>query len=144
MTTMPACYLTTVDGDGFPHTTAMVNLCCAKDFPALVELHEEGKDAFTLYLSTGMQSNKMARMQANPKVCVYFCDPGQFVGLMLGGEIEIITDKDLKNRIWHEDWTMYYPSGPEGPDYGVIKLAPKAAKGWNQSEPYELKIGEAS
>jgi len=144
MTLMPACYLTTMDADGFPHTTAMLNLCCAKDFPSLVGLHEEGKDSFTLYLSTSMQSDKMTRMQANPKVCVYFCDPGQFVGLMLGGEIEILTDQDLKNRLWQEGWTMYYPNGPEGPEYGVMRLVPSVAKGWNQNGPFELKIGEAS
>jgi len=144
MTTMPACYLTTIDGNGFPHTTAMLNLCCAKDFPTLVALHEEGKDAFVLYLSTSMQSDKMARMQANPKVSVYFCQPDQFVGLMLGGEIEIVADQDLKNRVWQEGWTMYYPNGPEGPEYGGMRLTPKIAKGWNQNEPFELKIGDAS
>ncbi len=140
MTATPACYLTTMDADGFPHTTAMVNLCCAKEFPALVELHECSEAPYLLYLSTSMQSDKMARMQANPKVCVYFCDPGQFVGLMLGGEIEIIMDQDLKNRLWQEGWTMYYPDGPEGPEYGLMKLAPKMAKGWNQNGPFELTL----
>ena len=144
MTAMPACYLTTMDADGFPHTTAMLNLRCAKEFPSLVELHEDSEDPFLLYLSTSMQSGKMARMQTNPKVSAYFCDPDQIVGLMLGGEIEIITDQDLKNRVWQEGWTMYYPNGPEGPEYGVIRLVPKVAKGWNQNGPFKLKLGGSS
>lgn len=144
MTTAPACYLTTIDVDGFPQTTAMLNLRCAKQFPALVALHEESDNEFLLYLSTAAQSAKMARMQANPKVSAYFCDPDQIVGLMLGGTIESVTDQDLKNRVWQEGWTMYYPSGPEGPEYGVMRLAPTVVKGWFRNEPFELNLKGSS
>ena len=140
MTAARACYLTTMDADGFPQTTAMLNLRCAHDYPSLVPLYEEANNAFLLYLSTGMESGKMARMQANPKVSVYFCNPGRIVGLMLGGEIEIVTDQALKNRIWQEGWTMYYPNGPEGPEYGVIRLAPTLIKGWRVGQPFEIHL----
>lgn len=134
------CQLTTIDSDGFPHTGAMNNLRYAKEYPSLANLFDEKDNDFVLYLSTGMQSPKMARMMANPKVCVYFCDTNQLIGLMLGGEIEIITDQKLKNRIWQKGWTMYYPNGPEGPEYGVIKLAPSIVKGWDKNGPFEIKI----
>ena len=134
------CQLTTIDSDGFPHTNAMLNLRYAKEYPLLVDLFKQEDKDFVIYLSTGMQSPKMARMRANPKVCVYFCDPNQVLGLMLGGEIEIITDQRLKSRIWQKGWTMYYPNGPEGPEYGVIKLVPSIVKGWNKGKPLEVKI----
>ncbi len=140
MAEMPVCYLTSIDADGYPHTTAMLNLCCAKQYPSLLELHEDPEAPFLLYMSTGTQSNKTARMQANPKVSVYFCDPERIVGLMLGGEIEIITDRALKSRIWQEGWTIYYPNGPQGPEYGILRLVPKVAKGWNQNGPFELTL----
>ncbi|UCD53224.1 MAG: DUF4440 domain-containing protein [Phycisphaerales bacterium] len=136
---MPVCYLTTMDADGFPHTTAMLNLRCAKEFPSLVGLHEDSEEEFLLYLTTSLQSGKMARMQANPKVSAYFCDPDQIVGLMLGGEIEIVTDQALKNRVWQDGWTMYYPNGPEGDEYGVVRLAPAIIKGWCRNQPFVLK-----
>ena len=53
-------------------------------------------------------------------------------------EIEIITDQKLKNRIWQKGWTMYYPNGSEGPEYGAIKLAPKVVKGWCRNGPFEI------
>lgn len=140
MKTSPNCQLTTIDAEGFPHTTAMNNLRYAQQYPSLVKLHEEDDNDFVLYLSTSMQSPKMTRMQINPKASVYFCNHDQITGLMLGGEIEIITDQKLKNRIWQKGWTMYYPSGPEGPEYGVFKLVPKIVKGWYRNGPFEIKL----
>jgi general stress protein 26/ketosteroid isomerase-like protein len=134
------CQLTTIDSAGFPHTSAMYNLRYAKEYPSLVNLYEEEDNDFVLYMSTSMQSPKMSRMKANPKVSVYFCDANQLVGLMLGGEIEIITNQELKNRIWQKGWTMYYPNGPEGPEYGVIKLVPSIAKGRGKNGPFEIKL----
>jgi general stress protein 26 len=140
MSNMPVCHLTTIDSDGFPHTNAMNNLRYAKQYPTLAKVHEEDDNDFVLYLSTNVHSPKMTRMQNNPKVSVYFCNADQIFGFMLGGEIEIITDQKLKNRIWQKGWTMYYPNGPEGPEYGIIKLAPSIVKGWCQNGPFELKV----
>jgi general stress protein 26 len=137
---LPVCYLTTIDSEGFPHTNAMNNLRYAGQYPSLVDLYKEEDNDFVLYLSTSMLSPKMARMKANPKVSVYFCDANQIVGLMLGGEIEIIEDQELKNRIWQNGWTMYYPNGPEGPEYGVIKLVPSKVKGRCKNGPFEFKM----
>jgi general stress protein 26 len=140
ITNTRVCQLTTIDSAGFPHTNAMNNLRYAKEYPSLVDLFKGQDNDFVLYLSTSMQSPKIARIRANPKVSVYFCDPNQIVGLMLGGVIEIITDQKLKNQIWQKGWTMYYPGGLEGPEYGVIKLVPSIVKGWNKGRPLEVKI----
>ena len=48
--------------------------------------------------------------------------------------------EDLKQRIWQKGWTMYYPNGPEGPEYGVLRLAPTIARGWLQGRPFEFKL----
>jgi general stress protein 26 len=133
------CQLTTIDSAGYPHTSAMLNLRYAKEYPTLVSLYEEEDNDFVLYMSTSMQSPKMARIRGNPKACVYFCDTKQLVGLMLGGEIEIITDQKLKNRIWQKGWTMYYPNGPDDPTYGIIKLVPSIVKGWCKG-PFEIEM----
>jgi len=138
MANSPACELTTIDADGFPHTTAMNNLRDKNLYPDLVDLFNGQNNNFIIYMSTSNQSDKMARMRANPKVSVYFCDAPRFHSLMLGGEIEIITDQPLKNKIWQNGWTMYYPNGPQGPEYGVIKLTPTLAKGWSCTGEFEL------
>lgn len=140
LTLLPVCHLTTIDAEGFPHTNAMFNLRCTKAYPSIAGLYEDSGNTFLLYLTTPMQSQKMARMQVNPKVSVYFCDADNLVDCMLGGEIEIVTDQALKSKIWQKGWAMYYPNGPEGPEYGVIKLEPTVVKGRCKNHPFEIKV----
>ncbi len=139
MATAPVCYLTTLDSEGCPCTDALGNLRCAQEYPSLAPLYEQADNEFLLYVSTDMQSAKVARIRTDPRVCVYFCDPKQIVGFMLGGRIEIVTDRALKNRIWQDGWTMYYPEGPEGPGYGILRLAPAVVRGWCRNQPFELR-----
>jgi general stress protein 26/ketosteroid isomerase-like protein len=138
--TLPICHLTTVDEQGYPHTTAMLNLRCAREYPGLVDLHAEEANDFCVYMTTSTQSPKTARLRANPRVCLYFCDEANIIGLMLGGDIEVVEDQTFKERIWQDGWTMYYPNGPQGPEYGVIRMAPRVAKGWCRNQPFEIHI----
>lgn len=140
MRTAPNCYLTLVDAAGFPQTTAMLNLRNARQFPTQAGLHDEDGRDFLLYMTTGLTSPKVVRARANPKASVYFCDPPSFFGLMLGGEIEFVTDPDLKRRLWQDGWTMYYPSGRDGPEYGVLRMAPRVVKGWRQAGAFEITL----
>ncbi|MDI6451013.1 pyridoxamine 5'-phosphate oxidase family protein [Anaerobaca lacustris] len=144
MAAAPVCYLTTLDVDGFPITTAMNNLRCAKDFPALAPLYDEAENDFLVYITTNKPSAKMARLRANPKVSVYFCEPGQFIGFTLSGEIEIVTDQARKDRVWQEGWTMYYPDDPHGSEYDILRLAPKLVGGWCRNQPFEIRIAKPS
>ncbi len=136
----PVCYLTTLGAEGYPYTTAIGNLRCAAEFPALAEFQAECADDLTLFMSTDMRSEKIARIQLNPKASAYLCDPKQIVGFMLAGRIEIVQDRQLKTRLWQKEWTLFFPSGPEGPEYGIIKLVPRVARGWRRTEPFELSL----
>jgi hypothetical protein len=37
---------------------------------------------------------------------------------------------------------MYYPSGPNGPEYGVLRLVPRTVKGWHAGAAFDLRISE--
>lgn len=132
-------FLTTIDGQGYPQTRAMLNLRNKKQFPKLIPF-QEGQDEFTIYFSTNTPSLKMAQIQANPKVSAYFCDARIFHGVMLGGEIEIVSDPAIKHALWHDDWTMYYPDGVDGLEYGLLRLRPTTVKGWYQMGKFELVL----
>ncbi|HNS23021.1 MAG TPA: pyridoxamine 5'-phosphate oxidase family protein [Sedimentisphaerales bacterium] len=136
----PVCYLTTLNADGYPNTTALGNLRCATEFPALADFQGEYGDGFTFFMSTDMRSQKIARIRANPKASVYVCDPKQTVGLTLAGEVEIVENRQIKDRLWQKDWTMFFPSGPQGPEYGIIKLVPRMARGWCRTEPFVMTL----
>jgi general stress protein 26/ketosteroid isomerase-like protein len=140
MTDTRACCLSTIDADGFPETTGMDNLRNAERFPSLVPLFAEHEDDFVTYLSTGMLSQKVGRIRANSASSVYFCDPDGVLGLMLIGRVEVVEDQDLKDRIWQKGWTIYYPSGPEGPEYGILRFRPHLARGFGRGGPFEFRL----
>ncbi|MHC4207743.1 MAG: pyridoxamine 5'-phosphate oxidase family protein, partial [Planctomycetota bacterium] len=90
-------YLSTVDADGFPHTRIMSNLRYKKQYPNLVEMFEQHKDDFLMYIATAGSSVKMQHIRANPKVsalfAVYTEIPTDFESVMFCGEIEEVSDE---------------------------------------------------
>ncbi len=138
-----AAILTTVDKRGFPQTRAMLNLHNPKQYPSLISFLGN-QDDFTLYFTTYTRSDKMEQIRNNPRVSVYYCDAPIYHGLMLGGEIEIVTDPGIKKALWQDDWTMYYRNGVDGPEYGVLRLRPSFARGWYQQSAFEFALGNPS
>ena len=138
-----AAYVTTIDKDGFPYTRAMFNLRRKEQFPGLYELFKKHQEDFLVYLTTNTSSSKIAHIKKNPKVSIYYCKPSEWRGLMLGGEVEIVTDKAIKEPIWQGGWEMYYPGGPHDPDHTVLCLHPIFAKYYHQLNffNFELKGG---
>lgn len=135
-----AAYLTTIDRDGFPQTRAMLALRNKNQFPDLSELFDKHQDDFLVYFTTNTSSPKIEQIKRNPKVSVYYCKPDEWRGLMLGGEIEIVVDKDVKEAIWQKGWEMYYPKGVHDPDHTILCLYPIVAKYYHQLNFAQFKI----
>ncbi|MHC4478204.1 MAG: pyridoxamine 5'-phosphate oxidase family protein [Planctomycetota bacterium] len=144
METTNVVYLSTIGSDGYPYTRIMSNLRNKKEHPGLVEIFEQHKEDFLIYMVTSSSSDKMQQIRANPKVSVYsavFSDiPSEFQCLMLGGEIEEITDKQLKKQLWQDGWEMHWPGGADDPEFTVLRLMPAFAKGGYKESPFEFKL----
>jgi len=123
-----AAYLTTIDSEGYPITRAMFNLRNKEQFPEFSEFFAKQDNEFMIYISTNTSSSKIDHILKNPKISVYFCEPEDFKGIMLGGEAETIDDIEIKQKLWLDWWTKYYPKGLEDPDYTLLKLNPKTAR----------------
>ena len=130
MGTADAAYLSTVDTEGYPQTRAMVNLRNRQQFPGLTGVVAEDEDDLAVYMTTDTASGKFQQIKANPKASVYFCDPKEFRGLLLIGQIEVVTDKAIKHKLWQDAWKVHYPGGPDGPEYNIIRLRPVMARCW--------------
>jgi general stress protein 26 len=128
MESSKAAYLTTIDSEGYPITRAMFNLRNKEQFPELSEFFSEQDNEFVIYISTNTSSSKIDHIRKNPKISVYFCEPEDFKGIMLGGEAETIDDIEIKQKLWLDWWTKYYTKGLEDPDYTLLKLNPKTAR----------------
>lgn len=102
--------LSSIDDNGYPVSRAMLNL------------KEGGINAL---FSTNTSSKKVNQIQKNKKGSVFFTANQEWKGLTIIGDLEIISDKNVKKDLWKSDWTMYYPGGLEDPDYTVIKINAK-------------------
>jgi len=133
-------YLTTIDPSGFPSTRAMFNLRNGKQLPKLIDFMSQFDNGFNLFFTTNTSSAKIKQIIINPKVSVYICDTKIYHGLMCQGEIEIVTDKAIKNAIWHDEWKMYYHDGKDSEDYAIIRLEPSYVRQYYNLEQYDLKL----
>jgi general stress protein 26 len=101
--------ISSVDGDGFPNTKAM-----------LPPRKREGIK--NIYFTTNTSSMRVKQYSENPKACVYFFDKRFFRGVMLKGTMEVLEDSESKEMIWRDGDDMYYPQGVSDPDYCVLKF----------------------
>lgn len=101
-------YVSSVDENGYPTIKAMLSL--------------QHDDLFTHYFSTYYTNRRTQQFLKNPKACVYFCNEESFEGLMLNGEIEVMTDREHKTMLWREGFEIYYPNGIDTENYCVYKF----------------------
>lgn len=140
METADVMYLNTISEDGFPHTRMMGNLRNKEQNPGLVDLFKQHSEDFLIYMVTSKSSVKMQQIRANSKVSVYFCNAGEFHGLMLVGNTKEITEKDFKEKLWQDGWEIFWPGGAGDPEFTVLELLPHFAKGWYKEGPFEFEI----
>lgn len=104
-------FICSVNDEGYPNVRAM-----------LKPRKRIGLKQF--YFSTNTSSAKVQQYRNNPKASIYFYHKGliKYVGLMLKGKMEVLTDQETKNLIWEQGDTMFYKGGVTDPDYCVLKF----------------------
>lgn len=120
--------ISSIDEDGFPNSKAM-----------LPPRKRSGLKTF--YFTTNTSSMRVKQYSTNPKACIYFFDKRFFKGVMLKGEMKVLTDMKTKRMIWHEGDTMYYPKGVSDPDYCVLKFTAQDGRFYSNfaSKDFSLK-----
>ena len=104
-------FVCSIDEDGFPNVKAM-----------LKPRKQVGLKEF--YFSTNTSSMRVKQYLNNPNASIYFYHKGliKYVGVMLKGKMEVLTDQPTKDMIWRKGDTMFYKQGVTDPDYCVLKF----------------------
>lgn len=120
-------FISSVDGDGFPNTKAM-----------LPPRKREGIKTF--YFTTNTSSMRVSQYRLNKNACIYFYDKRFFRGVMLKGTMEVLEDEGSKEMIWRDGDTMYYKEGVADPDYCVLKFTAQSGRYYSNfsSESFEI------
>ena len=76
------------------------------------------------YFSTNTSSMRVSQYRKNPNASIYFYHKGliKYVGVMLKGKMEVLTDQKTKDMLWRRGDTMFYKKGVTDPDYCVLKF----------------------
>jgi general stress protein 26 len=136
-----AC-LSTVDAEGYPQTRAVFNLRSRHRFPGLAPLFAGHDEDLLLYFTTDSSSRKVEEIRVRPQASAYFCRTEDSFGLLLIGSCCVVEDEAVKEACWQEGWERYYPGGRDDPEFGILRLLPVRVKGWYQSRPSSLQVGE--
>lgn len=105
--------LGSVDGQGYPNAKAMQKI-----------VHE---GILCFYFSTFTSAIRTRQYLSNPKSCLYFFrSEGKVAGLMLTGDMEVLTDAGTKQKFWEDEWKVYYPLGVTDPDYCILKFTARS------------------
>ncbi|MFI9201540.1 pyridoxamine 5'-phosphate oxidase family protein [Streptomyces sp. NPDC053048] len=106
----PYGFLTTHDGDR-PHTR-------------LVE-HVAVDDDGTVWIGTSPRSRKAAGIARRPEVTYAVEDRAAYAYVVLEGEATVEDDPELRLAHWKDSFEAFFPGGPAGDDYVLLRLRPR-------------------
>ncbi len=120
--------ISSVDADGFPNTKAM-----------LAPRKIEGSD---FYFTTNTSSVRVAQYNANEKACVYFYKRGRlsYMGVMLVGTMQVLTEQSIKDEIWRVGDGMVYKGGRTDPDYCVLKFTALKCRAYKDLKTFWIDL----
>ena len=97
-------FICSVDNENYPNVKAM-----------LKPRKRNGLKEF--YFSTNTSSIRVKHYLDNPNASIYFYHKGliRYVGVMLKGKMEVLTDQETKNMIWEKGDTIFYKNGVLNP-----------------------------
>jgi len=97
--------------------------------------HDPGDEV--LYFSTSIESGKVADLQSDAEVNVSMQEKRQFVSLT--GRARVTRDRALIDRLWSEDWKIWFPRGKDDPTLSILVIEPREAAYWDISGGTGLK-----
>ncbi len=106
------CFFITLGADGSPNTR-------------LVQHFKPEDDSLTLWFGTSPRSRKVHEIQQDPRVTIAFYDDKDIAYVTLRGTAEVVDDLALRQRYWMEGWRIFFPGGPDGSDYVLLRFVPQ-------------------
>ncbi len=102
------------------------------------------KDGFVFWIGTRPKSRKVEQIKKDSQVTLAFSNQKDNSNLLVKASAELVDDIALRAQHWKPYWRLFFPSGPKGDDYLLIKLNVKEIEVLDFSqnvepEPFGLK-----
>ena len=102
------CFLITSGQEGSP-TARLVE--------PLAELND-----FIFFIGTHPASRKVRQISESKAVTLAFSNADEDANLVVYGTASISDAPEIKQQYWKSTWRLFFPEGPEGDDYVVIRV----------------------
>lgn len=97
--------------------TGLINVRLMQPFPP--------DDDLTLWFGTSPRSRKAENIRRDPRVTVAYQDSAGAAYITLQGQAYLVDDLELRRAHWFTEWKLFWPDGPEGDDYVLIRFRPE-------------------
>ena len=78
----------------------------------------------TVWIATNPATRKVAEVKKDPRVTLYYYEPGGPGYVTLQGKATVVADRAEKAKRWKEDWAAFYKDENRGEDYVLIRVTP--------------------
>ena len=120
-------FISSVDEDGYPNTKAMLAPCKKEKIKSF-------------YWHTNSSSMRIEQYRNNQKACIYFCDKEDVKGVMLKGTMEILDNKEIKEELWKDEYSIFYVGGKDGGDFIILKFTAENGRYYSSFHSEDFKI----
>ena len=86
---------------------------------------------FTVWLGTTRGSRKVEQLRRNPVATLAYEDDARGACAVLVGRAEIVEDVSERRGRFKPFWRAFWPEGPEGPDFVLIRFRPDRIEVWD-------------
>lgn len=104
------CFLVTVGQEGLPSARVMA------PFPPEAD--------FTVWMGARPRSRKIREIAKDDRAVLGYSYAQDGAYLSMAGTITVEDDLDKRRRYWLEDFRAFWPDGPEGADYILLRFVP--------------------
>lgn len=104
------CFLITVGEEGLPSARVMA------PFPPEAD--------FTIWMGARPRQRKIREIAKDDRAVLGYSYAADGAYLSMAGTIVVESGLDKRRRYWTEDFRVFWPDGPEGDDYILLKFVP--------------------
>jgi general stress protein 26 len=106
--------------------------------------HFKPEADLVIWVGTSSKSRKVFEILNQSHTTLTFQDDREYSYVTLLGSASVETDLNQRQRYWHDDSIAYFPAGPGGDDYVLIKFVPSRIELMNFTrgvtpEPFGLR-----
>eukprot|EP00741_Cyanophora_paradoxa_P004880 tig00000841_g4735.t1 len=81
-------------------------------------------EMFRVYIGCHSQSRKLDEIRANPNASLSYMDKENWAYVTLMGKARVVEDEPTLRQFWREEYRVFYPGGPLGPEFALLEVVP--------------------